>query len=195
MLFSAKGLAEAARLAEAAKAAEEAPKANRNQPDAPAFAAAYYDLLAGCARGRDIWETEYLQVLDGNDPVLEWVKGTGLRPILNGLDDDERAIFLGEYARRLRAAYPVRTDGRTLYPMLEGALTTDPDQQRLIISEFDIATRAYTGVQWFYRLESASHAMGDLTTVSDRTFLVIERDNLQGDAAQFKKVFLVDAEG
>ena len=81
-----------------------------------AEAAAYYDLLAGCARGLDIWETEYLQVLEGNDPVLEWVKGTGLRPILNGLDDDERAIFLGEYARRLRAAYPVRTDGRTLYP-------------------------------------------------------------------------------
>jgi trans-aconitate 2-methyltransferase len=47
--------------------------------------------------------------------VLEWVKGTGLRPILDGLDDEERALFLAEYARRLRAAYPVRADGRTLY--------------------------------------------------------------------------------
>src|SRR5688500_18776353 len=79
-------------------------------------AVVYYALLAECAHGLDIWETEYLQVLTGDDPVLEWVKGTGLRPILNGLDDAARVIFLGEYARRLRAAYPIRADGRTLYP-------------------------------------------------------------------------------
>lgn len=76
----------------------------------------YYDLLAGCTRSLDIWETEYLQILEGVNPVLEWVKGTGLRPILNGLDDRERELFLTEYARRLQAAYPVKADGRTLYP-------------------------------------------------------------------------------
>lgn len=76
----------------------------------------YYDLLAGCTRSLDLWETEYLQILEGEDPVLGWVKGTGLRPILTGLDDQEREIFLAEYKRRLRAAYPVRPDGRTLYP-------------------------------------------------------------------------------
>ena len=85
----------------------------------------------------------------------------------------------------------VSGNGRILYPMLEGALTTDPDQRRLIINEFDIKDGAYTGRQWFYHLDNASHAIGDLTRVSRRTFLVIERDNLQGDAAQFKKVFLV----
>lgn len=76
----------------------------------------YYDLLAPCTKSLDIWETEYVQVLEGTDPVLEWVKGTGLRPILNGLDDRERAIFLEEYTRRLRTTYPTRADGRTLYP-------------------------------------------------------------------------------
>lgn len=76
----------------------------------------YYDLLAGHTKSVDIWETEYLQVLQGSDPVLEWVKSTGLRPILAGLDDKERPIFLAEYARRLRAAYPARADGHTLYP-------------------------------------------------------------------------------
>lgn len=76
----------------------------------------YYDLLAGRTRSLDLWETEYFQILEGDDPVLEWVKGTGLRPILNGLDDREREIFLAEYARRLRAAYPVRPGGHTLYP-------------------------------------------------------------------------------
>ena len=50
-------------------------------------AAVYYDLLSS-ASTLDIWETEYLQVLAGPDPVLEWVKATGLRPILNGLGDE-----------------------------------------------------------------------------------------------------------
>jgi trans-aconitate 2-methyltransferase len=76
----------------------------------------YYDLLASCSKSLDIWETGYLQILEGDNPVLEWVKGSGLRPILNGLDEREREIFLVEYARRLRAAYPVTADGRTLYP-------------------------------------------------------------------------------
>src|SRR6185369_6929574 len=75
----------------------------------------YYDLLASYTESLDIWETEYLQILEGEDPVLEWVKATGLRPILNGLDDHERALFLVEYARRLRAAYPAMADGRTIY--------------------------------------------------------------------------------
>ena len=79
-------------------------------------AALYYDLLALAATNVDIWETEYLQELKGDDPVLEWVKGTGLRPILNGLNQEERAIFLPDYARRLRIVYPVRADGITLYP-------------------------------------------------------------------------------
>jgi trans-aconitate 2-methyltransferase len=76
----------------------------------------YYDLLAGCTSSLDIWETEYLHVLEGEDPVLEWVKGTGLRPILNGLGDAEREIFLQEYAHRLHQVYPPRANGRTLYP-------------------------------------------------------------------------------
>ena len=82
--------------------------------------------------------------------------------------------------------------GTALYPMLEGALTTDADQRRLIINEFSLLSRRYTGRQWFYRLDAAGNSMGDLTAVSPGRFLVIERDNLQGDAATFKKIFLVD---
>lgn len=76
----------------------------------------YYDLLAGVARSVDIWETEYLQILDGADPVLEWVMATGLRPILHELDEASREIFLATYRQRLRQAYPTRANGRTLYP-------------------------------------------------------------------------------
>ena len=76
----------------------------------------YYDLLAPEAASVDIWETEYIQRLEGDDPVLEWVKATGLRPILNGLDGDDCARFVEVYRERLRRKYPRRADGHTLYP-------------------------------------------------------------------------------
>ena len=76
----------------------------------------YYDLLAPHAAHLDVWTTEYQHVLAGDDPVLEWVAGTGLRPILNGLADADRDLYLAEYRRRLNAEYPRRADGATLYP-------------------------------------------------------------------------------
>jgi hypothetical protein len=79
--------------------------------------------------------------------------------------------------------------------MLEGPLTTDPDQRRLIINQFDLETRTYTRNQWFYRLEAdttTGQSIGDFTSVTDRTFLVIERDNFEGAAAAFKKIYLVN---
>ncbi|MDE0206101.1 MAG: trans-aconitate methyltransferase, partial [Candidatus Tectomicrobia bacterium] len=52
----------------------------------------------------------------GEDAVLEWVSGTGLRPILNGLGEDDREVFLRSYREALRDAYPRRPGGLTLYP-------------------------------------------------------------------------------
>lgn len=75
----------------------------------------YYDILFPCTRRLDIWETRYLHVLEGEDPVFEWVMGSGLRPILNGLCDTERNRFLKVYKRRLRDAYPRDSKNRTLY--------------------------------------------------------------------------------
>jgi len=76
----------------------------------------YYALLAPLSAELDIWESEYLQVLEGEDPVKEWTRGTALIPFLGRLADEERAAFEADYARRLRGAYPRRTDGRTLFP-------------------------------------------------------------------------------
>ncbi|MET9692730.1 trans-aconitate 2-methyltransferase [Streptomyces sp. NPDC006514] len=69
----------------------------------------------GCAA--DIWETTYYQLLQGPDPVLDWVKGTALRPVLTALGDDRDAVdaFLAEYRDRLRAAYPTGPRG-TVFP-------------------------------------------------------------------------------
>jgi trans-aconitate 2-methyltransferase len=81
---------------------------------APQF---YYDLLVGLATGGlDLWETEYLHVLEGADPVLEWVRGSALRPVIEALPHDQAAAFERAYAARLREAYPRRPDGRTLLP-------------------------------------------------------------------------------
>ena len=66
----------------------------------------------GCAV--DAWETTYLHVLAGPDVVLEWMKGTGLRPVLSALDGAQQAEFLAEYAERLRAAYPRQSFGSVL---------------------------------------------------------------------------------
>lgn len=79
-------------------------------------ATVYYHLLSDYTSSLDIWETEYLHVLRGDDPVLEWVTGTGLRPILNSLNGDALDLFLKKYRSRLRTAYPARPDGITLYP-------------------------------------------------------------------------------
>ncbi|GHB60416.1 trans-aconitate 2-methyltransferase [Streptomyces viridiviolaceus] len=66
---------------------------------------------AGCTA--DVWETTYVHLLTGEDPVLDWVKGTGLRPVLTALDDDPEArdAFVGEYRAALRAAYPAGPQG------------------------------------------------------------------------------------
>jgi trans-aconitate 2-methyltransferase len=76
----------------------------------------YYDVLSPLAASLDIWETEYLHVLDGDNPVVQWTMGTALRPLLEALDGDDRAGFLEVYADLIRQAYPPRKDGKTLFP-------------------------------------------------------------------------------
>jgi trans-aconitate 2-methyltransferase len=64
----------------------------------------------------DIWETRYVQVLEGEDAVFRWMSGTGLRPFAAALKGAERDAFLAEYKSCLAKAYPVRASGKTLYP-------------------------------------------------------------------------------
>ncbi len=61
--------------------------------------------------GIDAWETVYQHVLPGKDAVLEWVKGTALRPAIKALEDPERSAFIDAYAARLRTAYPETSSG------------------------------------------------------------------------------------
>jgi trans-aconitate 2-methyltransferase len=74
----------------------------------------YLDALAGLGCAVDAWETTYLHLLTGDDPVFAWVSGTGARPTLQALPDDLRPRFEQEFRRRLAAAYPARESGVVL---------------------------------------------------------------------------------
>lgn len=81
-------------------------------------AEAYYDAMADLCEEVDVWSTTYLHVLDGENAVLEWMKGTALRPYLTALCEDpaNRDAFLARLAQVLGEAFPRRPEGRTLLP-------------------------------------------------------------------------------
>ncbi|HMG45308.1 MAG TPA: esterase-like activity of phytase family protein [Acidimicrobiales bacterium] len=91
----------------------------------------------------------------------------------------------------------ISPDGRTLYPLLEGAVaedTADGLGADLRIYEVSLGRRStrFTGDFWRYRLEHPANAIGDFIAVNDHQFLVLERDNGSGPTARFKAVFLID---
>jgi trans-aconitate 2-methyltransferase len=77
--------------------------------------AEYLDLLTRAGLDVDAWETTYLHLLQGEDPVLDWYKGTGLRPVLAALQPGQAAEFLDEYRARMTEAYPPAPYG-TVFP-------------------------------------------------------------------------------
>lgn len=74
--------------------------------DAVAEPAVYQDLFLSGGALVDVWETTYSQLLQGENPVLEWVRGTALRPVLGTLSPSEAAEFEGQYASLVDEAYP-----------------------------------------------------------------------------------------
>lgn len=76
--------------------------------------AVYLEALTSLGCAVDAWETTYLHVLQGEDPVLTWISSTSARPVLDALPPDLRPAFEAELRRRLRAAYPPRPEGVVL---------------------------------------------------------------------------------
>jgi trans-aconitate 2-methyltransferase len=75
----------------------------------------YVEQLTGRGLAVDAWEVIYYHLLEGEDPVLEWLAGTTLRPILAALGEEDGERFLSECAELLAAAYPKRPVG-TIFP-------------------------------------------------------------------------------
>lgn len=81
---------------------------------APEF---YYDALAPLAARVELWCTDYVHVLPDADGIVEWYRGSGLRPWLEALPDEAaRTQFLAAYRARLAPYFPARADGRVLFP-------------------------------------------------------------------------------
>jgi trans-aconitate 2-methyltransferase len=77
---------------------------------------AYYDLLSERVSAVEIWITQYLHILRGADPVVQWAMGTSLRPYLDALRPGDRQRFIAAYSKALRPHYPERADGTVLFP-------------------------------------------------------------------------------
>ena len=76
----------------------------------------YGRLLLPLFEHLDIWQTTYLHILDGDDPVSKWVEGSFLRGLLEPLTPIQTDAFLEEYRPLLRSAYPAEVDGTTFFP-------------------------------------------------------------------------------
>lgn len=77
----------------------------------------YYTLLKPACRTVEVWRTTYFHVLQGGPgAVVEWFKGTALRPFLGPLDEDEKAAYLDAYLAEISKAYPAFADGTVLLP-------------------------------------------------------------------------------
>jgi len=147
-------------------------------------------------------ELEYEQFIQlGVDGYFSDFPGTGdkVRDQITGefvRSPDNPDVLAGKEVSNLARSrgfegMAISPDKATLYPLLEGSVTGDPDNA-LRIYQFDVASEQYTDLAGFYRLDDPSHAIGDFTVINSNEFLIIERDNNQADATEFKKIFKID---
>jgi trans-aconitate 2-methyltransferase len=76
----------------------------------------YYQLLRPLGQRVEVWRTTYHHPLQGLDGIVEWFKGSALRPYLSVLDEKERLLFLEKYKEHIAQSYPLMKDGTVLVP-------------------------------------------------------------------------------
>ncbi len=75
----------------------------------------YYEILRPLSTSIDIWETTYHHILSGENPVIEWMSGAGLTPVLSQLDGTGRSEFLDDYSAAISPHYPREKNGETVF--------------------------------------------------------------------------------
>lgn len=126
--------------------------------------------------------------------------GAEVNPLVQAISNPQRTLAANLPDSGGFEGMALNASRTKLYTLLEKAINGDPVRERLIISEFNLGARKYTGKTFAYILDAATNAIGDFTALTDRQFLIIERDGGQGDAgdprftspARFKKIFRID---
>ena len=134
----------------------------------------------------------------GSNPLIQ----SADNPAFANLADADKLKAANQSRSKGFEGMALSADGTKLYTLLEGPPTADPEQNRLLIYEFDLKTEKYTGKVYSYKLNAPfpNRAIGDMTAINDHEFLIIERDNGQGDAsnpaftnpARSKKIYQID---
>ena len=76
-----------------------------------------FDILSGLTADITMWETHYYHIVPSQEAVIEWYKGSGLRPYLDCLNEDQKSVFLKELLDEIRQDFPVQSDGHVLLKM------------------------------------------------------------------------------
>jgi hypothetical protein len=126
--------------------------------------------------------------------------GTEVNPLVQAVSNPVRTLAANLPDSGGFEGMALNRSGNKLYTLLEKAINGDSNRNRLIISEFSLASRKYTGRTFAYIMDAPGNAIGDFTALTDREFVIIERDGGQGDAAdprhtnpaRFKKIFRID---
>jgi hypothetical protein len=126
--------------------------------------------------------------------------GTDVNPLIQAVSNPVRTLPANLADSGGFEGMALNASRTKLYALLEKAVGGDPVRERLLINEFSLKERKYTGKTFAYPMESASNAIGDFTALTDTQFLIIERDSGQGDAsdprftspARFKKIYKID---
>jgi hypothetical protein len=126
--------------------------------------------------------------------------GTDINPLIQAVSNPVRTLPANLADSGGFEGMALNASKNKLYALLEKAVSGDAERTRLLINEFSLKDRKYTGKTFAYPLESASNAIGDFSALTDTQFLIIERDSGQGDAsdprftspARFKKIYQID---
>jgi hypothetical protein len=126
--------------------------------------------------------------------------GTEINPLIQAVSNPVRTLPANLADSGGFEGMALNASKNKLYALLEKAVTGDAERTRLLINEFSLKDRKYTGKTFAYPLDSASNAIGDFSALTDTQFLIIERDGGQGDAsdprftspARFKKIYKID---
>lgn len=76
-----------------------------------------YDILSAVSHNITMWDTEYYHIVDSHDAVIEWYRGSGLRPYLERLGPQQEELFIEELRTEISRTFPVRADGKVILKM------------------------------------------------------------------------------